>query len=119
MIKRNVQKAIQSNINMKQQQKRQLQVYAKSSSLELSEVLHLFQSINIFSGFSIYFPGGSLVKNLPANAGDTRDAGSIPWSGRSPGGEPANSHSSIPAMENSMARGAWWATVHAVAGNLT
>ena len=28
------------------------------------------------------FPGGSLVKNPPANAGDT---GSIPWSGRSPG----------------------------------
>ena len=31
------------------------------------------------------FPGGSVVKNLPANAGDTGDAGSIPGSGRSPG----------------------------------
>ena len=30
-------------------------------------------------------PGGSVVKNLPANAGDTGDAGSIPESGRSPG----------------------------------
>ena len=30
------------------------------------------------------FPGGTVVKNLPANAGDTRDAGSIPRSGRSP-----------------------------------
>jgi len=29
-------------------------------------------------------PGGSVVKNLPANAGDTGDAGSIPGSGRSP-----------------------------------
>ena len=33
------------------------------------------------------FPGGSVVKNLPANAGDT---GSIPGSGRSPGGEHGN-----------------------------
>src|SRR5574341_360678 len=32
------------------------------------------------------FPGGSMVKNLPANAGDIRDAGSIPGLGRSPGG---------------------------------
>ena len=31
------------------------------------------------------FPGGSVVKNLPANAGDTGDVGSIPGSGRSPG----------------------------------
>ena len=32
------------------------------------------------------FPGGTVVKNLPANARDTRDLGSIPGSGRSPGG---------------------------------
>ena len=31
------------------------------------------------------FPGGTMVKNLPANAGDARDAGSIPGLGRSPG----------------------------------
>ena len=31
------------------------------------------------------FPGGSIVKNLPVNAGETRDVGSIPRSGRSPG----------------------------------
>ena len=30
------------------------------------------------------FPGGAVVKNLPAKTGDTRDAGSIPGSGRSP-----------------------------------
>ena len=35
-------------------------------------------------------PSGSVVKNLPANAGDTGDAGSIPGSGRSPGGESGN-----------------------------
>ena len=32
------------------------------------------------------FPGGSKIKNLPANAGDIGDAGSIPESGRLPGG---------------------------------
>ena len=32
------------------------------------------------------FPGGSVVKNPPANAGDTGDSSSIPGSGRSPGG---------------------------------
>ena len=31
------------------------------------------------------FPGGEVAKNLPANAGDTRDTGSIPGSGRFPG----------------------------------
>ena len=31
-----------------------------------------------------------MVKNLPANAGDVRDAGSIPGSGRSPGGRHGN-----------------------------
>ena len=36
------------------------------------------------------FPVAQLVKNLPANAGDPRDMGSIPGSGRSPGGGPRN-----------------------------
>ena len=35
-------------------------------------------------------PGGRVVKNLPANAGDPRDVGSIPGSGRSPGGGSGN-----------------------------
>ena len=37
------------------------------------------------------FPGGTVVKNLPANPGDIRDVGSIPESGRSPGGGHGNS----------------------------
>ena len=55
-----------------------------------------------------------LVKNLPANAEDSRDAGSIPESGRSPGVGNGNllQYSSL---ENSMDRGAWWATAHGVA----
>ena len=60
------------------------------------------------------FPGGSVVKNLSANAGDARDAGSIPGSGRSPGvgnGNPLQ----YSWVENSMDRGAWQPTVHRVA----
>ena len=57
------------------------------------------------------FPGGSVVKNLPANAGD---AGSIPGSGRSLEKEMAT-HSSILAWEIPW-RGAWRGTVHGVAG---
>ena len=58
----------------------------------------------------IYFPGGSVVKNMPANPGD---ADLIPGSGRSPGGGNGNPLSSC--LGNSMERGAWWATVHGVA----
>ena len=36
------------------------------------------------------FPGGAVVKNLPANAGDARDVGLIPGSRRSPGGGNGN-----------------------------
>ena len=38
----------------------------------------------------VKFPGSSVVKNLPANAGDTGEAGSIPGSGRFPGGGNGN-----------------------------
>ena len=54
-----------------------------------------------------------MVKNPPTNAGDTRDMGSIPGLERSPGEENGN----LPQysfLENSMHRGAWWATFHAV-----
>ena len=52
------------------------------------------------------FPGGTVVKNMPANAGDTGDMGLKPGSGRSPGGGNGNPlHFSCP--ENSMYREAW------------
>ena len=60
------------------------------------------------------FPGGSVVKNLPANAGDVGDTGSIPGSQRSPGRGNSNSLQ-YSCLENSMDRGTWWATVHGVA----
>ena len=55
-----------------------------------------------------------VVKNLPANAGDKRDLGSIPGSGRSPGGRHSNPFQ-YSCLENPMDRGTWQATVHRVA----
>ena len=46
------------------------------------------------------------VKNLPANAGDVRDTGLIPGSGRSPGGAQGNPLQ-CSCLENPMDRGAW------------
>ena len=57
-----------------------------------------------------------VVKNLPANAGDIGDVGSILGSGRSPRGEHGNPLRSS-CLENSMDRGAWW--VHRVGKSWT
>ena len=59
-----------------------------------------------------------MVKNLPANAGDLRDTGLIPGSGRSPGGGHGNPLQ-YSCLENPMDRGAWQATVHRVAQSQT
>ena len=59
-----------------------------------------------------------MVKNPPANAGDIRDAGSIPESGRSLGGGHGNPLQ-YSCLENPMDRGVWWATVHGVAKSQT
>ena len=59
-----------------------------------------------------------MVRNLPANAGDTKNAGSIPGSGKSPeigSGDPLQ----YSCLENSMDRVAWWATVHRTAKSQT
>ena len=60
-------------------------------------------------------PGGSVVKNPPANAGDT---GSIPGLGRSLGGGHGNPLQ-YSGLENPRDRGAWWAAVRGVAESLT
>ena len=60
------------------------------------------------------FPGGSVVKNLPANAGHTRDTGLVPGLQRSPevgNGNPLQ----YSCLENSMDRRAWRATVQKAA----
>ena len=64
------------------------------------------------------FSGRALVKNMPSNAGGTRDAGSNPGSGRSSGvgnGNPLQ----YSCLENPMDRGAWRDTVHRVAKSWT
>ena len=96
------------------------------SFLNLGPISHfLFISVDtIFLGGNIFiygylggrtgFPGGAVVKNLPANAGDVRDAGSIPDSGRFPG----EGHGNL-LQYSRLDRGAWWATVHSVTKSKT
>ena len=59
-----------------------------------------------------------MEKNSPANAGDVRDVGSLPGSGRSPG-KGHGSSLQYSCLENPMDRGAWQATVHGVAKSQT
>ena len=69
---------------------------------------------NLFLGF----PGGTVVKNLPANAGDTGDTGLIPGLGRSP--EEGNVNPpQYSCLGNSKDRGTWRATVHGIARSQT
>ena len=56
------------------------------------------------------FPGGSVVKTSPADAGDT---GSFPGSGRHP--REGNGNPPLcPCLGNPTGKGAWWATVHGI-----
>ena len=55
-----------------------------------------------------------MVKNPPANTGNSGDAGSIPGLGRSPEGGHGNPLQ-YSYLGNPMDRGAWWTTVHGVA----
>ena len=69
---------------------------------------HYFPATQVSS-----FPGGSVVKNLPDNAGDAGEVGSISGSGRSPGvvnGNPLQ----YSCLGNPMDRGGFWAIVHRV-----
>ena len=73
--------------------------------------------------FNWGFPGGASgkkkkKKNQPANAGDTRDTGSIPGSGRSPGKGNGNPFQ-YSCLGNPLDRGSWQATVHGVVKSQT
>ena len=64
------------------------------------------------------FPGGTNGEELPASAGDIRNVGSIPGSGRSSGkghGDPLQ----YSCLQNPMDRGAWWDMIHRVAKSWT
>ena len=64
------------------------------------------------------FPGGAVVKNPPASAGDIEESSSIPGLGRSPGGGNDNPLQ-YSCLENHMDRGGWQATVHGVTKSQT
>ena len=64
--------------------------------------------------WTLGFPGGSDGKESACNAGDTRDAGSIPSSSERFPGEKHDNPLQYSCLENSMDRGAWWATVYGV-----
>ena len=59
-----------------------------------------------------------MVKNLHSNAGDARDAGSVPEMGRSPG-RGSDNPLQYSCLENSMEKGAWRATVHGIVKSQT
>ena len=73
--------------------------------------------IVVFNGY-LGFPGGSVVKNLPANIGDSGDVGSIPGSGRSLG-EGNSNPLQYSCLEDLMDTGAWQTTVHSIAKSWT
>ena len=83
--------------------------------------MHVHVCVYIYTQTHIYiygFPCGSVIKNPPANAGDTGVEGLIPGSERSPGegnGNPVQ----YSYLENPVDRGPWWATVHGVAKRQT
>ena len=76
----------------------------------------MYNVINIINPDLCYiwgFPGGSVVKNPPANAEDAGEGGFIFRSGISPregNGNPLQ----YSCLENPMDRGAWWATIHGI-----
>ena len=71
-----------------------------------------------YAGDTAGWLGGTVVKNMPANARDSGDAGSIPGLERSPEG--GNGHPlQYSCPENPMDGGVWWAMVYRVAESNT
>ena len=76
--------------------------------------LHLANAPELLTESPVGFPGGTSDKEATCQHRlDIRDAGSIPGSGRSPGGGHGNPLQ-YSCLENPMDRGAWWARVHRV-----
>ena len=79
----------------------------------LEYLLYFPETKFIDNMITVVFPCRAVVKNPPANAGDTRDLGLIPRSGRFPGEGNGNTLQ-YSCLENFMGRRAWRATVHGV-----
>ena len=67
---------------------------------------------------SLSFPGGSVIKNLPTNTGDTGDMSLTPGWGRSPGGGNGNPLQ-YSCQTKPMDTGVWWATDRGILKNQT
>ena len=81
-----------------------------------AQLCRVFQAVKRESGFDLKYNVWAsqvelVIKNLPANARDTKDTGSTPELGRSPGVRNGNPFQ-YSCLENSMDRGVWWAIVH-------
>ena len=81
--------------------------------MDINIPLHFFVIYCVLMGKELGFPGGSVVKNLPAKTEDERNSGSTPGSGISPG-EGNGNPLQYSCLENPMDRGAWRATVTGV-----
>ena len=79
---------------------------------------HFYNIFSVQQSHDKGFPGGSVVKKLTANEGNTGDSGSIPGLGRSPGGKNGNPLQ-YSCLKNSMDRWAWQATVRRVTRSQT
>ena len=87
---------------------------SKSNNYHLFSAMHLYKRLSVRPVSQVVL----LVKNLPANAGDIRDVGSIPGLGRSPR-EGNGNLLQYSCLENPMDREAWKATVHGVVKSRT
>ena len=88
------------------------------SSVQVEKGESVNSLLTIANNTELYIWVSLAVKNLPANAGDVREAGSIPGWGRSPGGGNGNLLL-YSCLENPIYRGAWRATVYRAAQNQT
>ena len=84
----------------------------------ISLIMHLWASFHVFVTYLWASQVVLVVQNPRANAGDIRDTGSAPGSGRFPGGWHGNPVQ-YSCLENFMNSGAWWATVHRVVNSWT
>ena len=92
--------------------------YGLSQDIEYSSLCYTIGPFYLSIVCIMGFPGGTVEKNPPANAGNARNVGSVPGSKRSPGVGTGNSFQ-YSYLENSMDRGAWRATVHGAAKSQT
>ena len=87
--------------------------FSKFAGILSPAVSPTFKYKNDLLSSAMGFPNGAVLKNPPANAGDTRDVGSVSGSGRSLEGGNVNPLQ-YSCLGNPIDRGAWRATVHGV-----